>query len=81
MAIDTSTLKTELENIFKAKDNTAASVADAMSKALEKWIKTATVQVTAASSTIKVTGSATAQMNPNPISISGSPSSNTGGIT
>lgn len=80
MAIDTATLKSELTNIF-GQEHSSAEAADLISKALEKWIKTATVQVTAATGTIAVAGSATAQSNPAPISISGSPSSSTGGIS
>lgn len=87
MAIDTATLKKSLKAIFddKNKDKTTKDAADAIADALEVWIKSATVQVTAAPSSIQVTGSPSAMANANAIVIKGSPASGTtpatGGIS
>lgn len=83
MAIDTASLKAELKRIFDDTnpDKTTKDAADAIADALETWIKTATVQVTATSGSIVVAGSATTQANADPIQISGSPSASTGGIS
>lgn len=80
MAIDTTTLKSDLKDIF-SKTNDAETAAKEIAEAFEKWIKTADVTVTAQPMDIQVSGTATSQTNINPIVLNGKPYAGSGGIT
>lgn len=79
MALDTGTLKSEILNAFTSQANngntsaseTASALAEAIANAVEKYVKSGTVKVTANTGQIAVQGSATAQANVSPITIEG----------
>lgn len=82
MAIDTTTLQADIKTAFQnanavtdpnTRDTALDTLCTAIANAVEKWIKTGTVQVTAPTGGIAVVGSATAQANAAPIPITGSP--------
>ena len=80
MAIDTANLKKTIKELC-SHENSAEDFANGLANALETWIKTATVTVTAPTGVIQVQGSPSAQANVEPISIAGDSATSTGGIT
>lgn len=70
--LDKDTLKSSLKTIFETEGNTAESVATAIANAVETYVKSAKVTVTAPTGAIAVQGSPSAQSNVAPISIEGS---------
>jgi hypothetical protein len=86
MALDTSALKAAIKNAFKAQqtqqnaDTAIDALSSAIGDAMEAYLKTATVTVIAAPSSIVVAGSATTQTNAAAIQITGS-KTNSGGIS
>ena len=81
MALDKSALKASLKSIMESSGNDAESVATALADAIDTYVKTATVTVTALPKEIQVEGSATAQMNLSAISLTGGDSTHTGGLS
>ena len=95
MALDKTTLTSSLENAFLANlnasnadataqqnaQNQANAMAVAIANAIDTYVKSGTVTVTATSGQIVVVGSATTQNNASPIQITGNPTASTGGIT
>lgn len=69
--LDKDTLKSALKNIMESEGNTADSVAEAIATAVDYYVKSAKVTVTAQPGTIAVQGSPTAQSNVVPIQIEG----------
>lgn len=69
--LDKSTLKSSLQSIFETEGNTSESVATAIADAVDAYVKSAKVTVTALPGEIAVQGSATAQSNVVPIQIEG----------
>lgn len=70
--LDKDTLKSSLKTIFETEGNTAESVATAIANAVDTYVKSAKVTVTAPTGAIAVQGSPSAQSNVAPISIEGS---------
>lgn len=69
--LDKNTLKSSLQTIFETEGNTAESVATAIANAVDAYVKSATVTVTAPTGAIQVQGSPSAQSNVVPIQIEG----------
>lgn len=69
--LDKDTLKSSLKTIFETEGNTAESAANALANAIDDYVKSAKVTVTAQPGTIAVQGSPTAQSNVVPIQIEG----------
>lgn len=70
--LDKDILKSSLKNIMESEGNTADSVADALATAIDNFVKSAKVTVTAPTGAIQVQGSPSAQSNVTPIQIEGS---------
>lgn len=70
--LDKDTLKSSLKNIMESEGNNADSVADALATAIDNYVKSAKVTVTAPTGAIQVQGSPSAQSNVAPIQIEGS---------
>jgi len=79
MSLDKATLKAEIKNSFLSlqgkQDNnpeiSADIIAEALSNAIDKYVRNGVVKVTADSGLIQVEGSATKQANTSPIVIEG----------
>jgi len=79
MSLDKASLKSSLKSAFTSlqnsqnlePDSSADVIATAIAQAIDTFIKSGTVKVTADTGLISVTGSATAQKNPSPITIEG----------
>lgn len=69
--LDKDTLKSSLKTIFETEGNTAESVATAIANAVDTYVKSAKVTVTAPTGAIQVQGSPSAQSNVAPIQIEG----------
>lgn len=69
--LNKETLKSSLKSIMETEGNNAETAAAALADAIDDYIKTAKVTVTALPGTIAVQGSATAQSNVAPITIEG----------
>ena len=69
--LDKDALKNELKTIMQTEGNDADSVANALANAIDAYVKSAKVTVTAPIGAIAVQGSPTAQSNVAPISIEG----------
>jgi predicted RNA-binding protein with PUA domain len=95
MALDKTTLTSSIKNAFLANlnasnadataqqnaQNQANAMATAIADAIDTYVKSGTVTVTATSGQIVVVGTASTQNNASPIQITGNPGSSTGGIT
>ena len=85
MALDKATLKNDIKSLRDAMKNIDDPVqaneyyAEQLSTIIDKFVKTAKVTVIAPSGLISVVGSPTAQANPAPITITGTPV--TGGLS
>ena len=79
MSLDKATLKAEIKNSFLSlqgkqnnnPDSPADIIAEALSNAIDKYVRNGIVKVTADSGLIQVEGSATKQANTSPIVIEG----------
>lgn len=79
MSLDKATLKSSIKDAFislQGKQNnkpedTADSIAEAIANAVDKFVRSGLVKVTADSGKIQVEGSATKQANTSPIVIEG----------
>ncbi len=84
MPLDKNTLVNDLINMRKSmatkKDTGDSDYANALANAIEKYVKSGTVEIIIQSGAITVAGSATTQKNVSPITIDGNPTASTGGI-
>lgn len=69
--LDKDSLKSAIKTIMQTEGNDADSAATALANAIDEYVKSAKVTVTALPGTIAVQGSPTAQSNVVPIQIEG----------
>ena len=82
MALDKNGLKTALKAIFEANGNDAESVATAMADAIETYVKTATVTITALPSEVAVTSASFGpSANASPLTFKGGDATHSGGLS
>lgn len=82
MALDKNGLETALKAIFEADGNDAESVATAMADAIDTYVKTATVTITAQPSEVSVTSpTAGASANASALTLVGGDSTHEGGLS
>lgn len=82
MALDKNGLKTALKAIFEASGNDAESVATAMADAIETYVKTATVTITALPSEVAVTSASFGpSANASPLTFKGGDTTHKGGLS
>lgn len=80
MALDKDTLKSDLQTIF-SKSNSPEDAAQAIANAIDKYVKTATVTITALTGEVQVQGSPSAQANVSPLTFTGGDSTHLGGLS
>lgn len=80
MALDKDTLISDLETIF-SKSNSASEAATAIADAIDKYVKTATVTITALTGEVQVQGSPSAQANVSPLTFTGGDTTHSGGLS
>lgn len=80
MALDKDTLKSDLQTIF-SKSNSPEDAAQAIANAIDKYVKTATVTITALTGEVKVEGSPSAQANVSPLTFTGGDDTHLGGLS
>lgn len=81
MALDKNALKTTLEGIF-SKKNSAAEAAQQIADAIDTYVKTATVTITALPSEVSVTSpTAGASANASALTLVGGDSTHEGGLS
>lgn len=81
MALDKATLKSDLETIF-SKSNSASEAAQAIAAAIDKYVKTATVTITAMPSEVAVTSASFGpSANASPLTFKGGDATHSGGLS
>jgi hypothetical protein len=80
MALDKATLKSDLLEIF-SKSNSPEDAAQAIANSIDKYVKTATVTITALTGEVKVKGSPSAQANVSPLTFTGGDDTHLGGLS
>lgn len=80
MALDKATLKSDLLEIF-SKSNSPEEAAQAIANAIDKYVKKATVTITALTGEVKVEGSPSAQANVATLTFTGGDDTHSGGLS
>lgn len=81
MALDKDTLKSDLQEIF-SKSNSPAEAAQAIANAIDKYVKTATVTITALPSEVAVTSASfVPSANASPLTFKGGDATHSGGLS
>lgn len=80
MALDKDTLVSDLTTVF-SKSNSASDAATAIANAIDKYVKTATVTITALTGEVSVQGSPSAQANVAPLTFTGGDATHSGGLS
>lgn len=81
MALDKDTLKSDLQTIF-SKSNSPEEAAQAIANAIDKYVKTATVTITALPAEVAVTSQTFGpSANVNPLTFTGGDATHLGGLS
>ena len=82
MALDKSALKASIKSIMESSGNDAESVATALADAIDTYVKTATVTITALPSEVAVTSASFGpSANASPLTFKGGDTTHKGGLS
>ena len=81
MALDKTTLKNSLKIIFESRPSSDEAAAELLADAIEAYVKSAEVTITALTGEVSVQGSPTAQANVAPLTFKGGDGVHTGGLS
>ena len=81
MALDKTTLKNALKNMFESRPQSDEAAAEQLAQILFDFVKSAEVTVTALTGEVSVQGSATAQQNVAPLTFKGGDATHSGGLS
>lgn len=81
MALNKTTLKNDLKAIFESRPASDEAAAEALADVIYDFVRSAEVTVTALPKEVAVQGSATAQVNVDPLTFKGGDATHTGGLS